>query len=254
MTSFINRLRRTPSSEYRPIGHTEEHFQSAEIVRDAIIGLSDGLTVPFALAAGLSSLGSSRIVVYGGAAEIVSGSISMALGGFLAAKSEIEHYKTERQREEREVEDCPQDEEDEIVDILEPYGLDRVTIQPIIDKLKENPQKFVDFMMKFELALEMPDPRRSWISALTIGSSYFLGGLIPLIPYVLMEDATLALWVSVAVTLFTLLVFGYVKSRLVNPKGAIWGAIQTLLIGALAAGASYGIVYLLPDESDPISK
>ncbi|KAI8338997.1 Ccc1 family [Chlamydoabsidia padenii] len=254
MTSFINRLRRRPSHEYAPIQHLEEHFQSAEIIRDTIIGLSDGLTVPFALAAGLSSLGNSKIVVYGGAAEIVSGSISMALGGYLAARSEMEHYKTERHREEREVEECPQDEEDEIVEILEPYGLDRDTIQPLIDKLKSNPEQFVDFMMKFELGLEMPDPRRSWISALTIGSSYFIGGLIPLTPYVFMDDAMLALWVSVAVTSLTLLIFGYVKSRLVNPKGAVWGAIQTLLIGALAAGASYGIVYLLPDESGQITQ
>ncbi|KAI8391157.1 Ccc1 family [Radiomyces spectabilis] len=248
MISILNRLRRRNSHEYAPYQHLERHFESAEIVRDTIIGLSDGLTVPFALAAGLSSLGNSKIVIYGGAAELVSGAISMGLGGYLAALSEIDHYKTERQREEREVEECPQDEEDEIVEILEPYGLDRETIQPIIDKLKANPEKFVDFMMKFELNLEMPDPRRSWISALTIGLSYFVGGLIPLLPYIFIDDATLALYVSVAVTSLTLLIFGYVKSRLVNPKGALWGAIQTLLIGALAAGASYGIVYLLPSE------
>ncbi|KAI8146550.1 Ccc1 family [Fennellomyces sp. T-0311] len=250
MPSFLDRLRRRPSHEYLPVGHREEHFESAEVVRDAIIGLSDGLTVPFALAAGLSSLGNSKIVVYGGAAELVSGAISMGLGGYLAALSEMEHYSTERQREEREVEECPQDEEDEIVEILEPYGLDRQTIQPVIDKLKADPEKFVDFMMKFELNLEMPDPRRSWISALTIGLSYFVGGLIPLLPYVFVDDSTLALYISIAVTSLTLLIFGYCKSRLVNPKGAFKGAIQTLLIGALAAGASYAIVYLLPSEND----
>ncbi|KAG0169855.1 hypothetical protein DFQ28_011338 [Apophysomyces sp. BC1034] len=248
MTTILNRLRRRPSHEYAPYQHLEQHFESAEIVRDTIIGLSDGLTVPFALAAGLSSLGNSKLVIYGGAAELVSGAISMGLGGYMAALSEIEHYKTERQREEREVEECPQDEEDEIVDILEPYGLDRNTIQPVIDKLKNDPVKFVDFMMKFELNLEMPDPRRSWISALTIGLSYFFGGLIPLIPYFFIADAALALYVSVGVTSFTLLVFGYIKSKLVNPNGAFMGALQTLLIGAVAAGASYGIVYLLPQE------
>ncbi|KAI9344733.1 Ccc1 family [Pilaira anomala] len=248
MSAILNKLRRRHSHEYAPYQHLERHFESAEIVRDTIIGLSDGLTVPFALAAGLASLGSSKIVIYGGAAELVSGAISMGLGGYLAARSEIDHYKTERQREQREVEECPQDEEDEIVEILEPYGLDRDTIQPLIEKLKADPEKFVDFMMKFELNLEMPDPNRSWISALTIGLSYFIGGLIPLLPYCFFEDATYALYISVAVTFLTLLIFGYIKSRLVNPHGAVWGAVQTLLIGAIAAGASYGIVYLLPQE------
>ncbi|KAL1928061.1 hypothetical protein VTP01DRAFT_2977 [Rhizomucor pusillus] len=249
MSALLNRIKRRPSHEYGAISHehSEQHFESAEIVRDTIIGLSDGLTVPFALAAGLSSLGDSKIVVYGGAAELVSGAISMGLGGYLAAKSEIEHYKTERLREEREVEECPQDEEEEIVEILEPYGLDRQTLQPLIEKLKSDPVKFVDFMMRFELNLEMPDPNRSWISALTIGLSYFVGGLIPLLPYVFIDQATLALYVSVAVTSLTLLIFGYIKSRLVNPQSAIKGAFQTLLIGAIAAGASYSIVYFLPD-------
>ncbi|CEP17276.1 hypothetical protein [Parasitella parasitica] len=248
MSNILNKLRRRHSHEYAPYQHLEQHFESAEISED-------GLTVPFALAAGLSSLGSSKIVIYGGAAELVSGAISMGLGGYLAARSEIDHYRTERQREEREVEECPQDEEDEIVDILEPYGLDRETIQPLIEKLRSDPQKFVDFMMKFELNLEMPDPRRSWnvdnqqqISALTIGLSYFIGGLIPLLPYCFFDDSMFALYISVAVTFLTLLVFGYIKSRLVNPNGAVWGAVQTLLIGAIAAGASYGIVYLLPQE------
>ncbi|KAI7900467.1 Ccc1 family [Cokeromyces recurvatus] len=248
MSAILNKLRRRPSHEYAPYQHLEQHFESAEIVRDAIIGLSDGLTVPFALAAGLSSLGSSKIVIYGGAAELVSGAISMGLGGYLAARSEMEHYRTERLREEREVIECSQDEEEEIVDILEPYGLDRETIQPLIEKLKSNPKKFVDFMMKFELNLEMPDPHRSWISALTIGLSYFIGGLIPLLPYCFFDNSLHALYVSVAVTSLTLLIFGYIKSRLVNPHGAVWGAIQTLFIGAIAAGASYGIVYLLPQE------
>ncbi|KAI9312282.1 Ccc1 family [Dichotomocladium elegans] len=254
MASVTSRLRRRPSHDYMamavPAEHREQHFESAEVVRDIIIGLSDGLTVPFALAAGLSSLGNNRIVVYGGAAELVSGAISMGLGGYLAALSEIEHYKTEQMREYREVEECPQDEEEEIVEILEPYGLDRETIQPIIDKLKGDPDKFVDFMMRFELNLEMPDPRRSWISALTIGFSYFIGGLIPLLPYVFIDNAMHALYISIAVTSLTLLVFGYIKSRLVNPKSAVKGAFQTMLIGALAAGASYGIVYFLPSEHD----
>ncbi|KAI8996893.1 Ccc1 family [Pilobolus umbonatus] len=247
MSSIVKKLCRSVSYGYRH-DHLEEHFESADVVRDAIIGLSDGLTVPFALAAGLASLGDSKIVIYGGAAELVSGSISMGLGGYLAAKSEMEHYDTERIREEMEVEDCPDDEEEEIVEILAPYGLDREAAQPLINKLKSDPQKFVDFMMKFELNLEKPDPRRSWISALTIGASYFVGGLIPLLPYIFVDNAHQALLISVAVTFVTLLIFGYIKSRLVNPRGAVWGAIQTLFIGAIAAGASYGIVYLLPQD------
>jgi len=235
-----------PSHEFPPYYHQEKHFESAEVVRDIILGLSDGLTVPFALAAGLSSLGDSQLVIFGGVAELVSGSISMGLGGYLAARSEIEHYKTERAREEREVEVCPMDEEEEIIEILEPYGMDRPSLRPLLDRLRANPPKFVDFMMKFELGLECPDSRRSWVSALTIGISYLLGGLIPLLPYFFTRDSMDALFVSVAITSLTLLIFGYVKSRLVNPKQAWWGAIQTLAIGAAAAAASFGMVKALP--------
>ncbi|RUS12523.1 Ccc1 family, partial [Jimgerdemannia flammicorona] len=147
----------------------------------------------------------------------------------------------------REVEECPADEEEEVVEILEPYGLDRETLGPLIEKLKANPEKFVDFMMKFELNLECPDAKRSWISAVTIGTAYFIGGLIPLIPYFFIRDSVTALFVSIAITSATLFVFGFVKSRLVNPKRAFWGAVQTLAIGAAAAAASYGIVRVLPE-------
>lgn len=147
---------------------------------------------------------------------------------------------------EREVEECPADEEEEVVEILEPYGLDRETLRPLIDKLKANPEKFVDFMMKFELNLECPNARRSWISALTIGLSYLVGGLIPLLPYFFISVTSTALFVSIGITSFTLLVFGFVKARLVNPKQAWWGALQTLTIGAAAAAASYGMVRALP--------
>ncbi|CAO3624454.1 unnamed protein product [Cunninghamella blakesleeana] len=225
--------------------HVEEHFDRPELVKDCILGLADGLTVPFALAAGLSSLGDSRIVIYGGLAELVSGAISMGLGGYLAAKSEAEHYETEREREAREVELYPEEEEEEIVELFEPYGLDRDSMEPMLVKFRENTEKFIDFMMRFELNLELPDPNRSWISALTIGTSYLLGGFIPLLPYIFIKDTNNGLIASVLVTSITLLIFGYVKSIYLRPKQAIMGAIQTLLIGAVAAACSYGIVAIV---------
>ncbi|CAO3620780.1 unnamed protein product [Mucor hiemalis] len=144
--------------------HVEEHFDRPELVRDCILGLSDGLTVPFALAAGLSSLGDNRIVIYGGLAELVSGAISMGLGGYLAAKSEADHYHTEREREAREVELYPEEEEEEIIELFEPYGLDRESMEPMMIRFRQNTEKFVDFMMRFELNLELPDPNRSWVN------------------------------------------------------------------------------------------
>ncbi|RKO90350.1 VIT family-domain-containing protein, partial [Blyttiomyces helicus] len=164
-----------PAARARSISnsHKEPHFGGAEIVRDVIVGLSDGLTVPFALAAGLSTLKNSRLVVTAGFAEIIAGAISMGLGGFLAGMSEIEHYDSERAREVREVETVPEMEEAEIIEIFEPYGLSQENVQPLVDILKRDKDTWVDFMMKFELNLERPSPRRSWISALTIGTSYF---------------------------------------------------------------------------------
>ncbi|CAI2171067.1 13560_t:CDS:2 [Funneliformis geosporum] len=220
--------------------HIEQHFESPEIIRDIVLGLSDGLT-----ATGLSSLGDPRVVIIGGFAELISGSISMGCGGYLAAKSDLDHYDTERRREEWEVKNCLSAEIQEIVDILSPYGLDEATVAPIIEKLKDNPEKFVDFMMKFELNLERPDPSRSLKSAFTIGISYFIGGLVPLIPYFFIEDTTLALLFSSVITIFCLIVFGFVKAAYTSPNNALSSAIQTALVGALAAAASYGGVKLV---------
>ncbi|KAI8069930.1 VIT family-domain-containing protein [Gongronella butleri] len=229
--------------------HVEEHFDRPELVKDCILGLADGLTVPFALAAGLSSLGDNRIVIFGGLAELVSGAISMGLGGYLAAKSEAEHYETEREREAREVELYPEEEEEEIIELFEPYGLDRTSMEPMMVKFRENTEKFVDFMMRFELNLELPDPNRSWISALTIGTSYLIGGLIPLLPYLFVNDTKDGLFISVLVTSITLFIFGYVKSIYLRPKQALMGALQTLIIGAVAAACSYGIVAIVDANS-----
>ncbi|RIB14669.1 Ccc1 family [Gigaspora rosea] len=227
--------------------HLEGHFHSPEIIRDIVLGLSDGLTVPFALAAGLSSLGNNHLVITGGLAELISGAISMGLGGYLAAKSEADHYDTERLREEWEVQNCPEAEAQEIIDILAPYGLDMATLTPIIERLSSNPEKFVDFMMKFELCLEKPDPSRSWKSALTIGLAYFFGGLIPLLPYFFVESAVVGLYISSIITLLGLVAFGFIKAMFTAPNKALWASIQTALVGAIAAAAAYGGVKLIQD-------
>ncbi|OMJ07231.1 Vacuolar iron transporter 1 [Smittium culicis] len=224
--------------------HKEGHMLNTEILRDAIIGLADGLTVPFALAAGLSNLADNKIVVLAGFAELIAGSISMGLGGYLASTSEIEHFDAEREREELEVELFPEAEEQEIIDIFEPYGLTADEIEPILNKLKQNPQMYVDFMMKFELNLEKPNKYRSVISAATIGSAYFFGGIIPLLPYVYTEDAITGLIYSSVLTLITLFIFGVARAHFIGLKGVIRSAFQTMMIGTIAAAASYLMVSL----------
>src|ERR1700692_4784109 len=164
--------------------HIEGHFESTETVRDIVIGLSDGLTVPFALAAGLSgAVASSHIVVLAGLAEIAAGSIAMGLGGYLAAKGDAEHYASEKIREEREIVERTRDEEEEIYEIFEKYGVERSESMPVLEALKRRPQAWVDFMMRFELGLEEPRRNRASRSAITIALSYVVGGLIPLFPY-----------------------------------------------------------------------
>lgn len=240
MTSIVQveseEKEKTPSLD----SHMEYHFASAEVIRDVIVGLSDGLTVPFALSAGLVSLNNSRLVLTAGAAEIVAGSISMALGGYLAGLSEIEHYDAERKRELWEVMNMPQREEDEIIEIFEPYGIGKSELAPMLDRFKQNRETWVDFMMKFELNMERPAANRSWISALTIGSSYFCGGLVPLIPYAILVNPQQALAVSAGVTVLALFIFGYVKSKLLGSTHPFIGALQMMFIGAAAAGAAYG--------------
>ncbi len=197
--------------------HVEGHFESSETVRDIVIGLSDGLTVPFALAAGLSgAVASSHIVVLAGLAEIAAGSIAMGLGGYLAARGDAEHYVSERQREEREIIERTRDEEEEIYEIFEQYSVDRASATPVLNALKQNPTAWVDFMMRFELGLEEPASNRAHRSALTIAFSYIAGGLIPLLPYILVADNFTALKLSVVITLLALAIFGALKGKLVG--------------------------------------
>ncbi len=232
-----------------PPPHIEGHFQSSETVRDIVIGLSDGLTVPFALAAGLSgAVSSSRIVVLAGLAEIAAGSIAMGLGGYLAARGDAEHYASERLREEREVVERTHDEEEEIYEIFEQYHVSRESAAPVLAALKQNPTAWVDFMMRFELGLEEPAPNRAHRSALTIAGSYIAGGLIPLLPYMLVAANEDALKLSVVITLLALAIFGALKGKLVG-TGWLRNALQTLITGGIAAAAAYTLARLLNGHS-----
>src|SRR5271154_5521851 len=225
--------------------HVEGHFESTEPVRDIVIGLSDGLTVPFALAAGLSgAVASSHIVVLAGLAEIAAGSIAMGLGGYLAARGDAEHYASEKIREEREIIERTRDEEEEIYEIFEQYSVDRSSATPVLNALKQNPAAWVDFMMRFELGLEEPASNRARRSALTIALSYTAGGLIPLLPYILVKDNFAALKLSVVITLLALAIFGALKGKLVG-TGWLRSATQTVLIGGAAAAAAYVLARLL---------
>lgn len=223
------------------VPHIERHFTGTERVRDIVIGMSDGLTVPFALAAGISgAVSSSRIVVVAGLAEIVAGSIAMGLGGYLAAKSDAEHYESERLREEREIVERADDEINETREIFESYGLSEEETLPLIASIRKRPTSWVDFMMRFELGLERPDPKRALSSAATIAGAYIAGGFIPLSPYMIVKTTGQAFWWSVAVTLLALAVFGYVKGRFTGAK-PLRSGLQTVVIGGLAAGAAYVI-------------
>ena len=224
-----------------PKRHIEHHFTASASVRDVVIGMSDGLTVPFALAAGLSgAVAANGIIVTAGLAEIAAGSIAMGLGGYLAARSDAEHYASERDREHREVREKPAVEAREVADIFRAYGLSEEETEPILRSFQKRPQEWIDFMMRFELGLEKPDPRRALKSAMTIGGAYAVGGLVPLAPYILMRDTSASVWVSVAVTLVALVVFGFVKGRFTGARP--WkSAAQTALIGGIAAAAAFGI-------------
>jgi VIT1/CCC1 family predicted Fe2+/Mn2+ transporter len=227
------------------MSHLEEHFLASELVRDIVIGMSDGLTVPFAIAAGMSGAAvAAKIVVTAGLAEIAAGSISMGLGGYLSGRTDVEHYETERRRERLETEEMPEQEMAEVAYVLRDLGLQEAQIAPVTEAISHDRNRWVDFMMRFELGLERPDPRRAVQSALTIGLSYAFAGLIPLAPYMLIQSVSTALYVSAAVTLLSLLIFGYVKAKITGTD-AIRSAGQTILVGGLAAGAAFGIARLL---------
>ena len=225
--------------------HVERHFTGSETVRDIVIGMSDGLTVPFALAAGLSgAVASTGIIVTAGLAEIAAGSIAMGLGGYLAAKSDAEHYASEQLREQMEIRTVPEVEANEVSRVFQGYGLTAEASAPVVEALRKNPEAWIDFMMRFELGLEKPEPKRARTSALTIAGAYVGGGIIPLAPYIVSARAHTALLFSVIVTLIALTVFGYIKGRFTGTIPAR-SAFQTALVGGLAAAAAFVIAKLI---------
>ncbi|MBZ5696567.1 MAG: VIT1/CCC1 transporter family protein [Acidobacteriia bacterium] len=233
-----------PSAE-----HVEKHFTATASVRDIVIGMSDGLTVPFALAAGLTAAATAiakgtGIIVTAGFAEIAAGSIAMGLGGYLAARTDVEHYASELDREYRETVELPDIEIEEVAKVFRDYGLTEEQMKPVVSAITGNQKRWVDFMMRFELGLEQPDPARAARSAGTIAASYIVGGLIPLAPYIILREVMPALWVSVGVTLLALFVFGAIKGHFTGVKPFRGGA-QTVLVGGLAAAAAFFIARLI---------
>jgi vacuolar iron transporter family protein len=225
--------------------HLEKHFTAGNFVRDVVIGMSDGLTVPFALAAGLSgAVQNTRLIVVGGLAEIAAGSIAMGLGGYLAAHGDAEHYEQERAREEREIVEIPEEEKAEVSRVFHEYGITEEQSGPLVKALSERPKAWVDFMMRYELGLEEPDPKRALTSAVTIAGSYIAGGFIPLSPYMALSNAANGLIISAAVTLAALGIFGFMKGRFTGTP-PLRAASQTMVIGGLAAGAAFVLAKLI---------
>ena len=221
--------------------HEEQHLKSSDLLTDVVIGMSDGLTVPFALAAGLSgAVSSTSIIVIAGIAEICAGSIAMGLGGYLAGKTEQDHYKTELQREFYEVDHLRDREVAETKEFFANIGLSEELQDKATAEIAKDKKQWVDFMMKYELGLDKPDPRRATKSAMNIGISYVVGGLVPLSPYFFVQHPVTGLKISVLVTLLCLFIFGWFKSKVtgVNPWG---GALRVTFIGAVAAAAAFGV-------------
>jgi VIT1/CCC1 family predicted Fe2+/Mn2+ transporter len=221
--------------------HIEKHFTAGDAVRDIVIGMSDGLTVPFALAAGLTgAISQTHLIVTAGFAEIAAGSIAMGLGGYLAARGDAEHYANEQAREAQEITTMPEAEAEEVREIFQTYGLSAEECATVVESLRQRPKDWVSFMMRFELGLERPEPSRAWKSALTIATAYAVGGMIPLSSYIFLSEAQTALRVSVAVTLVALAIFGGVKGRFAGVP-VLRSALQTTIIGGLAAMAAFAI-------------
>ena len=219
----------------------EKHFMASEMVRDIVIGMSDGLTVPFALAAGLSgAVDSTALIITAGLAEVSAGAIAMGLGGYLAARTDAEYFAAEKSREESETREVPDVEASEVAQIFRGYGLPEQTVIAVVAAIRSDRKRWVDFMMKFELGMDEPDPRRARSGALTIALSYVVGGLVPLAPYFVFRSVPVALVGSVIVTLMALLIFGYVKGRFTT-NHPLHSPGQTVLVGGLAAAAAFGV-------------
>ena len=225
--------------------HPERHVRSSETIRDVVIGMADGLTVPFALAAGVSGAAAgATIIVTAGVAEIAAGAIAMGLGGYLAARTDAEHYASEHAREDLETVTMPAQERTEVATIFAGYGLSGSTLDAVVDAISHDRRSWIDFMMRFELGLEAPDVKRAPRSAVTIGLSYLVGGIIPLAPYMLVGDVGRALLISIIVTLIALFGFGTLKGRMTGTP-ALRSGLQSLLIGGIAAGVAFSLARLI---------
>jgi vacuolar iron transporter family protein len=225
--------------------HIEKHFLASAFVRDIVIGMADGLTVPFALAAGLAgAVSSTTIIITAGLAEVAAGALAMGLGGYLAARTDLEHYRSELQREKIEIEKVPETERAEVRQILREQGLDSSLTDKVTEALTRDLERWIHFMMRFELGLEEPVPGRELKSAVTIGGAYVVGGLIPLSPYFFLAGISQALPFSIALTLAALLIFGGVKGQITG-VAPLRSAVQTALIGSLAAAAAFAIARLV---------
>lgn len=225
--------------------HHEDHLQSSDMLTDIVIGMSDGLTVPFALAAGLSgAVDSTSIIIVAGIAEIAAGSIAMGLGGFLAGKTEQDHYSSELKKEYWEVDHLPEKEKEEVREFFETLGLSKEVQNKAVEELTKDKDRWVEFMMKYELGLDKPDPKRAGRSAFNIGVSYIVGGMVPLSPYFFVSDSVDGLKISAVITLICLFIFGFFKSKItgVHP---VTGGLKVMLIGAMAAAAAFGIAKLI---------
>jgi len=225
--------------------HVERHFTATETVRDVVIGMADGLTVPFALAAGLAAaVSSTKVIVTAGLAEVVAGAIAMGLGGYLAARTDAEHYGSERARENAEIDTMRNTEIEEVAEVFRGYGLAGDELKTVVTAITADRRRWLDFMMRFELGLEEPNPRRAPISAGTIAASYLVGGFIPLTPYILISSISEAFTYSVGVTALALVVFGGIKGQFTGINKAK-SAGQTLLVGGLAAAAAYILAHVV---------
>lgn len=225
--------------------HHEQHFTGSQMVKDIVIGMSDGLTVPFALAAGLTgAVTDTSIIITAGLAEIAAGSIAMGLGGYLAGKTEVEHYDAELKREYYEVDVFPEKEKQEVREVFEEFGLSKASTDTLVDELAKDKDKWVNFMMRFELGLEKPDINQARKSALSIGISYIIGGFVPLLSYFFANTAHQGLMYSCVVTGICLFIFGYFKSRVIG-QPPFFGALRITVIGALAAGTAFFVARLI---------
>ncbi len=221
--------------------HTEKHFTSTETVRDVVIGMSDGLTVPFALAAGLSAaVTSTNIVVTAGMAEVAAGAIAMGLGGYLAARTDRDHFRAELAREKDEIVKLPEREVNEVREVLGEFGLTGAPLEAVVRAITADEERWAKFMMRFELGLDEPDPKRAMTSAFTIGGSYIVGGLVPLLPYMVFGTMAAALKASVVSTGIALMIFGAIKGHFTG-MNKLSAGLQTLVVGGLAAAAAFAL-------------